>query len=259
MFWPLTLAHGAFKPERFQQWPNHDAYNAFLDATMVRNANGRPLKATLPTANPTSWRDAYEPTILAAGELPVHEQSWHDFFQVLTWATYPRAKAQLNAAHVLAMEQRLLSAVPERRSATENALTLFDENGAVLLCSNPKLVEAIKLFQWKHVFWDQRSELVASLRCSIFGHALFEKALKPYIGMCAHAVVLLCDDAIITASIIEQTAYIDRCLSELIIGNRLGSPKQLQPFPLLGMPGWFDNENESFYDNLDYFRPGRRA
>jgi hypothetical protein len=30
--------------------------------------------------------------------------------------------------------------------------------------------------------------------------------------------------------------------------------------PILGVPGWCaDNEREAFYDNADYFRPGRRS
>lgn len=258
MFWPLSNAQRAFKPEQFQQWPNHDAYNAFLDATNVCNAKGQRLKATLPITSPTGWHESYEPTIFAAAELPVHEQSWHDFFQLLAWASYPLAKAQLNASHVDAIEQRSRSATPERRSPAENALTLFDENGAVILCSNPALIDAITQFRWKYLFWECRDALYKSLRCSVFGHALFEKALNPYIGMCAHAIILQCDEATITAPINEQTNYIDRCLSKFFIEGTLVTPKQLQPFPLLGMPGWFNNSSEFFYDNVNYFRAGRR-
>jgi len=35
--------------------------------------------------------------------------------------------------------------------------------------------------------------------------------------------------------------------------------RELSPLPVLGVPGWWpDNERESFYDDADYFRSGRR-
>ena len=35
-------------------------------------------------------------------------------------------------------------------------------------------------------------------------------------------------------------------------------PAELAPLPVLGVPGWWAaNEAASFYDNRDYFRPGR--
>ena len=34
--------------------------------------------------------------------------------------------------------------------------------------------------------------------------------------------------------------------------------RELSPLPVLGVPGWWDgNEQEEFYDNTGYFRPGR--
>ena len=46
----------------------------------------------------------------------------------------------------------------------------------------------------------------------------------------------------------------------LLDGRKLVGPRELQPLPVLGVPGWWpDNEAEGFYDNRDYFRPGRQA
>ncbi|XLM22397.1 DUF3025 domain-containing protein [Chromobacterium piscinae] len=40
----------------------------------------------------------------------------------------------------------------------------------------------------------------------------------------------------------------------------LASPRALCPLPLLGIPGWWpDNEDPAFYDNAAYFCPTRRA
>ena len=40
----------------------------------------------------------------------------------------------------------------------------------------------------------------------------------------------------------------------------LAGTRGLAPVPILGVPGWCaGNEREDFYDDVDYFRPGRRA
>jgi hypothetical protein len=41
-------------------------------------------------------------------------------------------------------------------------------------------------------------------------------------------------------------------------GTQLRDGKAFSPLPVLGVPGWWaENEQESFYDNRTYFRPGR--
>jgi len=32
------------------------------------------------------------------------------------------------------------------------------------------------------------------------------------------------------------------------------SPKSLHPLPVLGIPGWWNNQYEEFYNNTNYFR-----
>ena len=40
---------------------------------------------------------------------------------------------------------------------------------------------------------------------------------------------------------------------------RVGNDRDLAVVPILGIPGWCaDNESEDYYDDTDYFRPGRR-
>ena len=59
--------------------------------------------------------------------------------------------------------------------------------------------------------------------------------------------------------ITHETNYIDNELAQLFSAcEPYKKPKDLSPFPLLGLPGWDkNNELESFYDNVRYFRPGR--
>ena len=86
----------------------------------------------------------------------------------------------------------------------------------------------------------------------MFGHSLHEKSLSPYIGMTGHAILLLVDCAYFQLSQKAQLNFLDNTLSSQ---RKFESPKDLSPFPLLGMPGWHpENADESFYLNQHYFR-----
>ena len=59
----------------------------------------------------------------------------------------------------------------------------------------------------------------------------------------------------------ERLAYIDEQLAAIFAGGeQYSQPHDLNPLPILGMPGWHtDNDVEAFYDNQNYFRAGRRV
>ena len=56
-----------------------------------------------------------------------------------------------------------------------------------------------------------------------------------------------------------QLDYVDLQLATLIADPQvMQSTRQLAPLPLLGIPGWCaENELASYYDDTQYFRPGR--
>ena len=115
-------------------------------------------------------------------------------------------------------------------------------------------------FQWHTLFWKKRSQLEQHLKCIVFGHAIYEKAINPYIGMTAHAVLLTVPDNQFNAPTETLLPYLDTLLVEKFsVNSNIHSPQDLSPFPLLGLPGWHpDNARENFYDDTDYFRPGRK-
>ena len=47
------------------------------------------------------------------------------------------------------------------------------------------------------------------MRCVIFGHAVYEKALTPYLGMTAHCVLLAVEDTLFEKPWPLQLVYID--------------------------------------------------
>lgn len=247
-----------------QAWPELSDYQQVLDAQAmpVLTQSGRRLKIVPQDARPQRYEEHYSPRIHATGELQTRRHNWHDYFQFLTWLMFPRAKAQINALHVPHVETRLKPGGDlGRRTPLENMLSLFDEGGAVVLASDPSLLQLIRDFQWKTLFRERRSELAQNLHCITFGHALYEKALSPYVGMTANTILLEADSAYFQLPMAQRLNRVDRRLAELFAaGLDYREPRDLQPFPILGLPGWdMANFDAAYYDNDRYFRSGRRS
>lgn len=244
-------------------WPDRQTCNALLQssAAPVITGHGVNLRAVAQDARPNDLALHYEMRILTRGELQTRARSWHDWLNLLVWRTFPQSKRILNAVHCGALAQTVAasSALPTRNPQA-NACTLFDENGAVVLASDPALLELVRAFRWSELFWTRRAALKQALRCVVFGHSLYEKGLRPYFGMTAHAILLPTHKAILQLPWPSLLTWLDEMLADrLAQPSVLADPRQLQPFPLLGMPGWDPaNEEAAYYDDNSYFRPGRR-
>jgi hypothetical protein len=227
------------------------------DARAVANARGVPLHLVGERTDET-----YETRLYLRGELHVRSGDWHDLMNVLAWCAYPKTKAALNARHY-EEENRHGSAVSREggRSPVRDALTLFDESGAIVTASDPALLEMIRAFEWKPLFWTRRARVIEHLRVFVVGHALAAKLLAPYVGITAHAVLLPADASVTRPGPPLAGVEIDNRAAELVrSGPIFSAPRNLSPLPVLGLPGWFsENACEPFYDNAAYFRPGRRA
>lgn len=246
----------------YDEWPGLDAYQQLLDAldTPIRTLSGAAIKVVPQAGLPDHFEQHYAPRIYLSGEIQTRRRNWHDLFQLLTWFVFPRTKAVINAIHIPRARQRLERGEVGRRTPMENMLSLFDEGGVVLVSSKASLLQRVRDFQWKALFWERREELAGKFDCITFGHAMYEKGLQPYLGMTANAILLQVEPAYFTWSLAERLTYIDAELAAIFeAGERYIQPRDLQPFPILGMPGWDSrNANEAYYDNSDYFRPGRR-
>jgi len=229
------------------RFPSLAHLQRLVDGIVPRRAN-RALNLVLAgSASP----EPYERRVFQHGDLAVRADDWHDLFNVLVWCVFPRAKAALNRRHVVEMERES----PGRRGRARDALTQFDEDGVIVLSSAPELLELIRAFQWKTLFWDRRAEALEHMLFVVFGHALYEKLLVPFVGVTGKAVLLD-----VPAGIDDTAGTADNRVAEWIDAGMLGSPADLQPLPVLGIPGWHAGSLEaSFYDNAAYFRPGRRT
>jgi len=258
MFEPLL----ARAPARGADWPQHGELQRALEARVppVRNARGMPLCVVPPGPRRGGSAESYEARVFLDGALPVRTGDWHDYFNVLAWLAFPRAKAALNARHHAELE-RQRAAGSRNRGPIQDALTLFDEGGVIVAASDDGLLALLREWRWKELFWERRADLAARMRFFVFGHALYEKGLQPFLGITARGLLFSTPPGLLAAPLAEQLAELDaRAASCISDQESLKRTRELAVVPILGVPGWHPgNDREAFYDNTDYFRPARRA
>lgn len=201
---------------------------------------------------------AYERVIHERGEVPTRLAGpgmLHDWFNAMAWIAWPRTKARLNRLQSDALAA--FDGRTSRRGALRDAATLFDESGALFVCSDPVLVDALRRFDWRALFVEGRDRFRAKARVQLIGHGLGEKLLAPYKALCAHAwIVAAAPEAPIDALAGDT---LDAVASAQLQPDTLRAAA-LCPLPLLGVPGWWPgNAGPAFYDDARVFRPGRRS
>ncbi|MFT4268935.1 MAG: DUF3025 domain-containing protein [Xenophilus sp.] len=188
--------------------------------------------------------EPYESFIHRTATIPTRD-NLHDFFNGLVWLAFPQAKRRLNELQAAEIARR---GVGPTRGPLRDALTLFDEHGAVL-DAPPALWHALRARDWRRLFLDLRP-LWSGARVRVFGHALLEKLLAGQKSATAH--VLLGPDAG-DPSIAPGDAAIAAALDP----QRLAG-KPFTPLPVAGIPGWHPGNCEpAFYDDAEVFRPRR--
>lgn len=244
---------------RGADWPAFTALQAAIDAGGIVSGGGQPLRVAPQNARAGAFEDRYEVRIYREGELQLRAQDWHDLFNLLVWLAFPHTKAAINARHYQALLQQQADA-QLNRGPSQDALTLFDESGVIVVSSDAELLGDVRHFEWKRLFWQRRERVEKNLRCFIFGHALYEKALHPFVGITGRGVLFDVDHAFHALPLAGQLQVMDRRLAQRVAeGVTFQRTRGLAPLPLLGIPGWWpDNTEESFYSNAAYFRPGRR-
>lgn len=245
----LTVLRTAARQLAGDDWPALSQLQEIIARAGICTASGFPLQL-VPAAG-----SSYEQRLYSRGELEFRERNWHDLFNVLVWLTFPQAKAALNARHHAALPAGKAGG----RGPVRDALTLFDESGVIVLSADTELLNMIREFRWKPLFWEHRAAVIAGMDFLPFGHALCEKALSPYKGITGRGWLLEVDRNFFGLPAAEQLQKIDRRLALQIADPQvLRHTHELAPLPVLGVPGWCaDNEQSAYYDDRDHFRPGR--
>lgn len=254
MFAPLRSV-GEHLPEI--GWPNAELLNSLADdAGRLVNAQGERIRFVSQAPKSRNFEDGFEPRTYLKAQVQLRALDWHDLFNALVWMTFPTTKAVINARHY----EALSAGENGRRQPVRDALTLFDEEGMVVLSSDAGLLDLVRAFRWKELFWTRREEVMARMRFLVFGHALYHKAMKPFVGMTGKAVLLHVPEFVAQLPVHAQVQATDRLLAVHAWDRaRMTHGRDLAPLPVLGVPGWWaENEQEGFYDNAAYFRPGRQ-
>ncbi|WP_226911316.1 DUF3025 domain-containing protein [Gallaecimonas mangrovi] len=194
----------------------------------------------------------YEAQVLETGRVPTRERNWHDLFNALAWALFPNTKAQLNALHVADIKAHGL----HPRTLRRDSLTLFDECGVLVVATDKTLLDDLRQHQWQRAFVANRERWGQSIGGYVFGHAVYEQGLTPYLGLTAKMFPLVVSDDFFALPLAARYQYLDKVLCQVLKAGALDNKKRLSPLPLLGVPFWWpDNQNPAFYDNVQYFRP----
>jgi hypothetical protein len=189
---------------------------------------------------------AYEAHIHATGQVSTRHDNWHDLFNALVWCRFPAAKSMMNSLHVRHLDEEQAG----RRGPVRDALTLLDESGVVVASTEPGLLELIQRRRWTELFCTHRGDWGRRISVFITGHALLDKMLDPYKSMTAHALLLHADPK-------SSNSNIDSLLAASLLAGRIRSPSDLDPLPVMGIPGWWIDgvQDDAFYRDREVFRP----
>lgn len=231
--------------------PDGAALAALAEHHPIVAGNGRRIRFVPPRRDGL----AYECRIWESGEVETRPDNWHDWFNALVWLTFPRTKLAVSARHVRAM-----TPAGAARGSERDALTHFDECGIAVFSAQAELLDLLRGFQWKTLFVDRRTAVERDMRFVVFGHATYERLLRPFRGLTAKAVLHEVDQPWLRLPPDEQIAAVDAILAADLAGGRYTRSRDFQPLPLLGIPGVTpDNADPAYYDDTWQFRPGRQA
>jgi hypothetical protein len=244
--------------------PGLEELNAMLDSS-PKSGGGVPIRFVRPdAARARTYSAQFEVRTYLRGEVAVRDGSWHDVFNALAWLAFPFAKNAINRRHFADLErerkERGVTRSEEfkaggKRSALRDALTLFDESGIIVACPNPELLDLIRRRRWKSLFQDYRAEVGRQMRCFVLGHALHEKAMSPYKSMTARSLLIAVPESFLELPGGQQCKVADRlAAAHLLLPAGVASTQDVSPLPVMGIPGWSENDIPGFYDDAMVFR-----
>lgn len=162
------------------------------ELSAVRFVTPEPKRKRAPRTEPIAIEKLYDGRIALRSEVPCLGACFHDLFNVLVWASFPRSKRALHGRQYRALREWLpagASLLPGRRTREQDALTVFDEGGSVVLLSQTAAAA------WRHALAQGSSGVpLPDASCLLFGHALMEHVLHGLPTVRSSALVLVSDE-----------------------------------------------------------------
>lgn len=206
---------------------------------------------------------AYEAHIHASGEVPTRD-NLHDFFNTLAWLHFPHIKKTLNVLHAASQLEAAKTSgtvgtlgMRGMRGRTRDAATLFDENAALFICSDPQSAEALREHQWIHLLQHPPETFFSKTAVVLFGHALIEKLVRPYKAITAHVWITMVEPDWFEFSKHQRIDNLDRRVASAI--SKGFSSADFAHLPVLGVPGWWPQQDKDFYKDPAVFRALRHT
>ncbi|UNU72652.1 DUF3025 domain-containing protein [Moraxella nasovis] len=268
---PFFDMHDALKKDMENGQFNGCLYswlNTFFDSRhlVLKNIDGKLLSFTHQNDLPHGL--SYEKFIGDTQTIPTRD-NLHDWFGACIWSAFPKSKAVLNAKHLANLSD---NNTDNKRNRLRDTITVFDENGAVLVVADDEIgnqiATGLQNFDWQtclvnnRLHWDNDvdNQTDTKAKIFIFGHALLEQLIDPYKSLCSHTIIIKVHASFFGLGIDEQLAILDKKLADELdmFLNKDVTPRNLNPLPILGVPYFWDNGNADFYDDPFVFRQGRR-
>jgi hypothetical protein len=136
--------------------------------------------------------ELYDGSIALRGEVPCLTASYHDLFNAVIFAAFPLAKHALHTRQFRALEKRVSPGdlrLPEARTREQDALTVFDEGGSVVLVS-----KALHERWQADKPWTPLDAEGEQAQLWFFGHALLEHIFYGKFALRSCAVVVVRDE-----------------------------------------------------------------
>jgi Protein of unknown function (DUF3025) len=200
---PLLRRFECVAPELPQHaaWPTLESYARAAETRRsrvapelksVRFVPPVPKRHRAPRTEPIDLAKLYDGRIALCAEVPCLPECFHDLFNVLAWSAFPRAKRTLHERQYRALVDWVAPGsthLPGRRTREQDALTVFDEGGSVVVLS-------VTSYQhWKHEIASGAAGVVLpEAACVLFGHALMEHVLHGMPTVRSSALVLVSEE-----------------------------------------------------------------
>jgi hypothetical protein len=177
LFAPFSGLTAAFAAHA--EWPTPADFTSLVEAERVRRASTlSPLEFVVSAPRPrrqkrvsVSIDGLYDGSIARRRQVPCVKDSYHDLWNAIAFAAFPRSKRALHARQYRALERWATEGaarLPSRRTREQDALTVFDEGGSVLVA------DAAFFARWREASdWTPLSES-GDCHVVLFGHALME-------------------------------------------------------------------------------------
>ena len=215
----------------------------------ISNAAGYPICFIAQQSIPAGI--GYESHIAVTGQVPTRN-NLHDFFNTLAWLHFPNIKRALNKLQAEATNHSILR---ETRGPQRDAATLFDENAAIFVSHDANMLEALRAHDWHVALQKAPDQFFSEADVILFGHALIEKLTAPYKSITAHVWTIELGSTWFALPRQAQHAVVDQYVASRLLEGFDNSA--FCHLPVLGVPGWWHEQDAEFYADTDVFRPKR--